>query len=120
MKRWVAALLLVSHTAVAEPVVYLPKGSITPYDGFLFDRKREADLRLVDQELSYYKALNASLTNINKLQEDNLSKFDEKIKIRDEKIEEQRKSNLWITFGSFMLGCAVTTLLVFGVSNVQK
>ena len=123
MKKFILILFILFYTinsTYADPVVFLKKGEQAPNDGFLFDRQKEQQLRLTNQELDYYKSLSTSLSNINKLQEDNLSKFDEKIKLRDERIEDLRKTNYWTTLGSFVLGCAITTLIVFGVSNVQN
>jgi len=124
MKKYIALLMifLYSCDSWAEPVVkYIEKNTPAPYSGYLFTPDGERKLRLTDQELNYYKSLNESLTTINKAQEDNLNKFQQKIDLKDKRIDDlENKDPKWLQLAAFVLGAFVTTVLVFGVGHTQK
>ena len=117
-------MFVYSHQIYADTAVtYLEKDKPAPYTGYLFTPSKEKELRLLDSETTYYKALTNSLQIINKAQEDNLNKYNERIELRDKRIDtlETQENYQWLkTMGAFALGCLITTTLVFGVGNSLK
>lgn len=127
MNNFLCKLLIITcvlNTSVCyaqQDVVSLNLGDKAPFTGYLFDKSKEQQLRLDEQNLNYYKSLSESLSNINKAQEDNLSKMEDRISIRDHEIDNLSKrasendNSLFTKAGFFILGCLVTGFVSYGV-----
>lgn len=127
--KWLAILLIFSQTAnaafVSTPetttVAHLDKGDPAPFEGWIFTPGKEKDLRLLDQNYNYYKSLSDSLAIINKAQNDNLLKDQDRLSIKDQQIDNLSKrlndfdTNFLAKAGYFILGATITGLIAYGV-----
>ena len=72
-------LLLALYSTNAIAVDFLPAGSKTANDGYLFSVPEEQKLRLLTQDNDYEKALNIQLTNQNSALQSNATTEEERI-----------------------------------------
>lgn len=120
------AFLFSSLTAHADDVKYLKQGETAPFTGYLFTPEKERELRLMDVDYKFVKDLNLSLTNINKVYEDNTKILEERITNKDKQIDNlterlsEKSDGILSKIGMFLLGAAVTTGIAYGVAKATK
>lgn len=119
MKKFLILLLLVSNSVQALEVKFLEKGQEAPYAGFLFEPKAESRCRLLDQELDYNKQINASLTNMNNLYEQNATVMQNRILNLQQQVN-NNENTLFSKTGFFILGVATTILVAFATSRATR
>jgi hypothetical protein len=115
-----------SLTAYADDVKYVKQGDIVPYTGYLFSPDKEREVRLMDQDYKFTKDLNLTLTNMNKLYEENTKILEARITNKDNQIDNlnnelsKKSDGLLGKVGMFILGALVTTGIAYGVSRATK
>lgn len=126
MKKLLVFLLILSNTCFAD-VKFLNKGDVAPFEGFLFDRKAEMNLRLTEEKLEFCDKSKDILNSLNKDQEDRYNIMTDRLKIRDQQIDTlakrvvESRESFWVTnIGFFILGALVTTGVAYGVSRTIR
>lgn len=126
MKKALILLLILSNTCFAD-VKFLNKGEPAPFEGFLFDRKAEMNLRLTEEKLEFCDKSKEILNSLNKNQEDRYNIMTDRLKIRDQQIDTlakrvvESRESFWVTnIGFFILGALVTTGVAYGVSRTIR
>jgi hypothetical protein len=117
------SLLLVSNFCFAQNVKVVKKGDSVPFDGVLFTKELEKDIR---EDMDKLKRRNEILTKINEVNEKEidivtkrLSLYQEKSKeLADREVQSERdqfiKSTLY-----FLSGALITGLISYGVSQAN-
>lgn len=113
MKKFLAILLVINNIAFANAaspvVVYLPKTTPAPFDGYLFTPEKEKDLRLINDTNNYLKQINSIQVDINKAQTDEIDVLNKRIEIADKKIASDHS---WILDAAYFVGGALVTGLI--------
>lgn len=126
MNKFLILLLLFTTTVQAEYVVkYIPKGTVTDFDGFLITPDTEKQFRLTDQELIFADSLILSYKTIIKSYDDNNTIMETRInnlqKQNETLIEQQSKlDGTFSKVAMFLLGAATTVLISYGVHQATK
>jgi hypothetical protein len=119
MKTLLVAILLVSQAVSAnEDVVYLPKGTQTPYTGYLFSEQKAQEVRVKIIDLEAATRTIQIMTDENALMVKRLELSKEHI----DHLSKQVVSNdsLWGKMGYFFLGAAAASLVAFGASRAVR
>ena len=107
--------------------MFLPKGSTTQYDGFLFDVPRAQELRKIELEHKTYQLLNDSLTTTVNEQNNIISQNGEKVKLltdQNDKLAKElmdsRQSSEFTKILWFGLGVIITGAAFYGASKITQ
>lgn len=117
--RTILAILLAFTPPAFGTVEPIHKGQTADYDGFLFDGPSEAEAEQDRANAQYYKDLSDKLQEKNTLEENESKILDERLQnyikesnaLAKDKINSDFNEKL-LLFGSFSLGCIITTLVV--------
>lgn len=106
--------------ALSDEVIHLDKDQKAPYEGFLFDREKAEKVRILDIGLKSQVKINSILTDENGIYEERLTNLREQNSNLSKSLIEERSSSIWSKLGFFILGAAVTTGVVYGVSKATR
>lgn len=113
MMKYLMILCFITQSLFAQDATVLKKGDPAPFDGVIFTKEKEKEIRL--------------MTETKKLQDEKIDLYDKRIALRDkqldslaERVVEQKDESLFTKVGMFILGAAVTTGVAFGVSRIAK
>lgn len=122
--RYILVLILSLQAAFAQDVAYLPKGTPTPYEGYLFSPLKEREVRLTGETLKYCdksKELMISLLqdieSKDKILNDRLNLRDVQIDNLSKRLIEAKDDSFLSKTGFFILGAIITGGIAFGVSK---
>jgi myo-inositol-1-phosphate synthase len=127
MKRLTLIGLLLVNQVLAQDVVYLKKGEVTPYEGYLFSQAKESEVRLKLLDADVYKQLDASnqriigyhvqekallqqQANLWHTQADSLSK----------QLVNAEDRSFWRNTLFFLAGALITTGIAYGVTRATR
>lgn len=115
-----SATLLLPHYSLADNAVYLPKGSVTPFEGYLFDQEKAEKVRnlkidydTTNRLLDNYKGENAVIM-------ERLANAQEHNKVLAQRIVDLKDDNFFNKVGYFVLGAVVTGVISYGVVQTLK
>lgn len=110
---------------VSDEVVFLKKGSVTNFDGYLFSQAKAEDLRIQVLEKEKYRLLNESLTTSLELYKQNLEFTNNKLKLLEDQndklaqqLQDARSSSDLSKIIIFSLGMLMTGVAFFGVAHI--
>jgi len=117
--KYLLLLMLIIQPAFGYEVKYLPKGSVTTFEGYLIEPTLEKDMRYNLIELDYQKKLNTSLVEINNSYVENTKIMQTRLDLQRVQLEKsyENKEGFLGKFGYFLLGAATATLITFGVAR---
>jgi len=120
--RAVLAISLLFTSPAFATVEPIHKGDTAPYDGFIFDNPAEADAEQDRADAAYYKDLSEKQAEKIQLEENESKILDDRLQlyIKESNTLAKDKANSdfnekLLLFGSFSLGCVITTLIVRNV-----
>lgn len=128
MKKLTTIILLFNFIATisyADDSIFLPKGSVTPFEGFLIPQTKVQELYNNTLERDTFKSLNDSLKTSLSLEQSNSSIKDQKIKLLLDQNDQLAKTaynarelSNWEKVGFFLGGIIVTGLAIKGVHEL--
>ena len=117
--------IFVSCTVNAE-VVYVEKGKLAPYSGYLFSPEKEKETRLMVKEMGYYKNLSESMDKLLKSDQVLITQQDTRIELYNTQITnlselayKNESDSFWRNTLYFTLGAVLTGVIVFGVNKAS-
>ncbi len=120
----ILGLFLVSNMCFAQNVKVVKKGDSVPFDGVLFTKELEKDIREDVQKLNKRNDILTKLNEINEKEIDILTKrlvlYQDKSKeLVDREIEFERDGFIKNT-AYFLSGALITGLITYGVLQTQR
>lgn len=120
-------IFLLSINCFAEDISYLKKGEVAPFDGVLFSKEKELQLR----QLKYDK--DATQTQ-NKIMQQIIDQQEKEINIQSKRIEvyqnqanvlakditDYKTNRFWQNTVYFIAGVAITGLVTYGVLQTTR
>ena len=120
-------ILLFSFNAVSQDVVTVKKGDTVPFDGVLFTKERELQIRKEVLEKDFLLKKNALLEELGKLQKDEIDVVNKRIDVYQKRTQEMadrevRQENLdfWKSAFYFTAGALIVGIIGYGVVNSYK
>lgn len=120
MKKIILALALFSYVAVADPVITLPKGTPSPYDGVLFSKQDELALRTKVNDADYNAKDNALLKQENEELNQRVQLWMGQSKDLSEQVVKIGHDTVWEKGLWFLGGALITTGLFFAAKQATK
>lgn len=121
--KLLVSLFLVSNVCFAQSVKVVKKGDITPFDGVLFTKELEKDIREDVQKLNRRNEVLTKLNEVNEKEIDILTKRivlyqDKSRELVDREIKSERDSFIK-NAAYFLSGALLTGLITYGVLQTQ-
>jgi len=120
MRKILSLTLLLAITAQAQQVTTIPKGTPAPYDGVLFDKSSELQIRdqIIEAEgLAKKYSIVTEQNGI--LKEDSLMWRTRAQELAKEGVSVRNDSQIKM-IGTFLMGAIVTTVVAFAVKGATK
>lgn len=117
-------VLLISNLALADDVKVVKKGETVPFDGVLFTKELEKQIRSDTQILE--KKVD-TLTRINSINEQEITILNQRVSLYQEKAKEmadrevkQESSSFWKNAAYFISGAVLTGVIGYGVIKAYR
>jgi hypothetical protein len=127
MKTLLVLLLSISIANAGDSVVVLAKGAPAPFDGVLFSREMEKQIRQIDLDNDYLKRQNTSLIKLNTLSEQEntiITKRYENMQLKANELAEKQvkmeNNSFWKTTLYFMSGALLTGVVAYGAARAGR
>ena len=122
--RIALCLLLISNICIAEEVKVVKKGESVPFDGVLFSKEKEKEVR-VDLETSEKKIV--TLRKLNELNESEITILNKRLELYQNKAKEladrevKSENNTFLKNSLYFLsGALLTGLIGYGVIQTYR
>ena len=118
------SLLLMCNLCFAEDVKVVKKGELVPYDGVLFPKEKEKEIR-TDLETSEKRVITLSkLNELNNKEIDILNKrleiYQDKARIMADREIKQESNTFWKNALYFVSGAVLTGVIGYGVIKAYR
>lgn len=120
MKKMLLFLLIPSLLLADDSVKYLNKDDKAPFDGYLFSREAERQLRLTDLELKQSKDIIKLYEQKSTIQEKQIELRDKELDVLSKRVIEQKDDSFFGKIGFFVLGVAATSAIAFGITRISR
>lgn len=120
-------ILLVSFNTLAQDVITVKKGDIVPFDGVLFTKEKEMQVRKEVLEKDFLQKKNSLLEELGKVQTDQLEIANKRVDLYQKRVQEMAdrevrsenreflRSALYFTAGAILTG-----VLGYGVIQTYR
>jgi hypothetical protein len=121
--KLIVSLLLISNFCLAQDVKVVKKGEVVPFDGVLFTKELEKDIR---EDVIKLKKRNEILTKINEVNEKEIDIVTKRLSLYQSKSKEladrevQAERDQFIKNALYFLsGALITGLISYGVTQTK-
>lgn len=114
-------LIFVNITTYAtDDVVILQKGQAAPFEGYLLTKEKGETVYKLGIDLNYQTRRGDLLEQKVSLLDEQNQRNRDYIKDLSTQLVEAKSDTIWSKIGFFVLGCAVTTAVTWGVTRAIK
>lgn len=120
-------LLLISFNAFSQQVVTVKKGDIVPFDGVLFTKEKELEVRKEVLEKDFLLKKNTLLEELGKIQKDELDIANKRVEVYQKRTQEmadrevrQENTDFWKSAFYFTAGALIVGIIGYGVVSTYE
>lgn len=120
-------LFLLSFNLLAQDIVVLKKGDVVPFDGVLFSKEKELQLRQLTLDKQALEKQNETLNKLFEFQQKEIEITTARIILHQEqnniladKVVRQQENTFWQNVAYFGLGVVITGVVSYGAFQIYK
>lgn len=118
--KYLAILLLVSYSAMAQDNVVLHKGDTAPFDGVLLSQDNAQKASDTKYNLGVCNNVSGLKDQENTLLTQRVTNANTAVSNLSEQLAKTQDNSFWKSVGMFVLGSAVTGLIAYGASRAVR
>lgn len=105
---------------LADTAVYLPKGSTTPFDGYLIDQEKADKVRNNKIDLDTANKIIESYKNEELFWQERLKNSRDSEQAMAKRLVDMQDNSVFSKVGYFVLGAAAATLVAYGAARAVR
>jgi hypothetical protein len=120
-------LLLITFNAFSQEVVTVKKGDVVPFDGVLFTKERELQIRKEVLEKDFLVKKNLLLEELGKLQQTEIDIANKRVDVYQKRTQEmadrevrQENTDFWKSAFYFTAGALIVGIIGYGVVSTYE